>query len=214
MGLPLHTHLIEMTWCDALISRVWFFVFCEIMLPKRRFWTVENVWVRTFVSTFHTPKCSIRDKSDEKFLQSVLPTYFSTVQNLRLGSIKLVTSFDFDRNIVMLSSSWSRPSCYHHLVSSRDTSSFYHLLSSTVISTVNITAHVVHARPLKTAWTPFHTVERCSFHAISILSSNDTSFANLVSSKDTIVVLSSSCELDRHITAQGSHARPFNTARS
>jgi hypothetical protein len=30
MGLPKHTHLIEMTWCDALISLVWCLVFCKI----------------------------------------------------------------------------------------------------------------------------------------------------------------------------------------
>jgi hypothetical protein len=48
------------------------------------------MWIRPFVSTFHTLKYSIWAKSDENFLQKVLPTYFSTVHNLRLGSIKLL----------------------------------------------------------------------------------------------------------------------------
>jgi hypothetical protein len=47
------------------------------------------MWIRPFVSTFHTLKYSIWAKSDENFLQKVLPTYFSTVHNLRLGSINL-----------------------------------------------------------------------------------------------------------------------------
>ncbi len=51
------------------------------------------MWVRAFVSTFHTPKCSICHsiwaKSDEKCLQHALPTYFSTFPNLRFGDHKL-----------------------------------------------------------------------------------------------------------------------------
>jgi hypothetical protein len=48
----------------------------------------KNMWVRAFVSTFHTPKYSIWAKNDKICLQNVFPTYFSTVPNLRLGSIK------------------------------------------------------------------------------------------------------------------------------
>ncbi len=45
------------------------------------------MWVMHFVSGFHNPKYSIWAKSDENLLQNALPTYFSTFQNLRLGSI-------------------------------------------------------------------------------------------------------------------------------
>ncbi len=55
--------------------------------PNEDFGPSKNMWVRAFVSTFHTHKYSIWAKSDENFLQNVLPTYFSTFQNLRLGSI-------------------------------------------------------------------------------------------------------------------------------
>ena len=48
------------------------------------------MWVRPFLRTFHTPKHSIWAKSDENFLQKVLPTYFSTFQNLRLVTITLL----------------------------------------------------------------------------------------------------------------------------
>ena len=68
----------------------------NFMLPKRRFWTVENVWVRAFVSTFHTHKYSIWAKSDENCLQKVLPTYFSTFQNLRLGSINFQSTLQMN----------------------------------------------------------------------------------------------------------------------
>ncbi len=56
--------------------------------PNEDFGPSKNMWVRPFVSTFHTPKYSIWAKSDEKCLQNALPTYFETVRNLRLGSIK------------------------------------------------------------------------------------------------------------------------------
>ena len=57
-------------------------LFCkDFMLPKP--------WVRHFVSTFHTLKYSIWAKSDENSLRNALPTYFSTFQNLRLGTIRL-----------------------------------------------------------------------------------------------------------------------------
>ncbi len=57
--------------------------------PNEDFGTSKNMWVIAFVSTFHTPKCPIWAESDEKCLQNVLPTYFSTVRNLRLGSINI-----------------------------------------------------------------------------------------------------------------------------
>jgi hypothetical protein len=55
--------------------------------PNEDFRTSKNMWVRPVVSTFHTPNYSIWAKSDEKCLQQVLPTYFATFKNLRLGSI-------------------------------------------------------------------------------------------------------------------------------
>jgi hypothetical protein len=55
--------------------------------PNEDFGPSKNMWVRAFVSTFHTHKYSIWAKRDENFLQKVLPTYFSTFQNLRLASI-------------------------------------------------------------------------------------------------------------------------------
>ena len=60
----------------------------NIWLPNEDFGPSKNMWVRAFVSTFHTPKYSIGAKSDEMCLQKLLPTYFSTFPNLRLGSIK------------------------------------------------------------------------------------------------------------------------------
>ncbi len=48
----------------------------------------KNRLVRPFVSTFHTPNYSIWAKRNENFSQNVLPAYFSTFQNLRLGTIK------------------------------------------------------------------------------------------------------------------------------
>ena len=46
------------------------------MLPKRRFWNVENIRARHFVSTFHTPDYFIWAKRDENCLQNVVPEYF------------------------------------------------------------------------------------------------------------------------------------------
>ncbi len=57
----------------------------------------KNMWVRAFVITFHTPKYSIWAESDEKFLQNVLPAYFSTFPNLRLGSIIFKSTFSHTR---------------------------------------------------------------------------------------------------------------------
>ncbi len=83
-------------------------IFCnKFMFPKRRFGKAESIlwspnedfgtskktWVRHFVSTFHTLKYSIWAKSDENLLQNALPTYFSTFQNLRLGTINSGTHF-------------------------------------------------------------------------------------------------------------------------
>ena len=81
----------------------WFTILCS---PNEDFGPSKNMWVRAFVSTFHTPSAlfGLRVMKNAlptylstvqnlrlgsiKFLQNVLPTYFSTVQNLRLGSIK------------------------------------------------------------------------------------------------------------------------------
>ena len=57
--------------------------------PNEDFGTLKNRWVRHFVGTFHTSDYSIWAKRDEKCLQNVLPTYFSTLRNLLLGAIKL-----------------------------------------------------------------------------------------------------------------------------
>ena len=57
--------------------------------PNEDFHSSKNRCSRVFVSTFHTPNYSIWAKSDEKCLQKVLPKYFSTFQNLRLGSINV-----------------------------------------------------------------------------------------------------------------------------
>ena len=55
--------------------------------PNEDFGTWKKMWVRAFVSTFHTLKYSIWAESDEKCLQNVSSTYFSTFRNLRLGTI-------------------------------------------------------------------------------------------------------------------------------
>ena len=60
--------------------------------PNEDFGTSKNIRARHFVSTFHTPYYSIWAKRDEKCLQNVVSEYFSTFQNLRLGSIKLRNS--------------------------------------------------------------------------------------------------------------------------
>jgi len=60
-------------------------------VPNEDFEMSKNMWVRPFVSTSHTINYSIWAKSDENCLQKVLPTYFSTFQNRRLGSINLLT---------------------------------------------------------------------------------------------------------------------------
>ncbi len=56
------------------------------------------MWVRAFVSTFHTLKYSIWAKSDENLLQNALPTYFSTFQNHRLGSINFTDGWSYSKN--------------------------------------------------------------------------------------------------------------------
>ena len=53
------------------------------------FWNVEKCVGQTFRKHFHTTNYSIWGKSDEELLQHVLPTHFSTFQNLHLGSIIL-----------------------------------------------------------------------------------------------------------------------------
>ena len=73
-----------------------FAVFVTLCSPNEDFGTSKNIRARRFVSSFHTPDYSIWAKRDEKSLQNVLPEYFSTFQNLRLGSIKLtVMSFSW-----------------------------------------------------------------------------------------------------------------------
>jgi hypothetical protein len=59
----------------------------DLCSPNEDFGTSKNIWVRPFVSTFHTQNYSIWAKSDEKCLQKVLPNTFSTFQNLLLGSM-------------------------------------------------------------------------------------------------------------------------------
>ena len=54
-----------------------------------------------FVSTFHTPSYSLWAKSDEKCLQNVLDEYFSTFQNLRLGSINFANIITKDGNCML-----------------------------------------------------------------------------------------------------------------
>ncbi len=43
------------------------------MAPKRRFGTSKKMWVRHFVSSFHTSKYYFMAKIDEKCLQNALP---------------------------------------------------------------------------------------------------------------------------------------------
>ena len=70
----------------------------NFMLPKRRFGTVENMWVRPFVRSFHhfQPKQSTWEY--EKCYKKLLPTDVSTVQNLRLGTIKLLQKIMASQN--------------------------------------------------------------------------------------------------------------------
>ncbi len=58
-----------------------------LWLPNEDFGMSKNMCSRPFVSTFHTLNYSIWSKSSSKCLQNVWGTYFSTYQNLRLGSI-------------------------------------------------------------------------------------------------------------------------------
>jgi hypothetical protein len=51
----------------------------EDLAPSKR------VWVRPLVRTFHTLEHSIWAKSDEKFVQKLLPKYVSTVQKSSFG---------------------------------------------------------------------------------------------------------------------------------
>jgi hypothetical protein len=59
-------------------------------VPNEDFGMSKNMCSRSFVSTFHTLNYSIWAKSSSKCLQNFWGTYFSTFQNLRLGSIKLL----------------------------------------------------------------------------------------------------------------------------
>ncbi len=47
--------------------------------PNEDLGTSKDMWVRAFVSTFHTPKCSIWPKSDEKVLTKGLTHIFFDV---------------------------------------------------------------------------------------------------------------------------------------
>ena len=58
-----------------------------LWLPNEDFGTSKNIRASLFVSTFHTPCYSIWAKCDTNYLQKDLSEYFSTFQNLRLGSI-------------------------------------------------------------------------------------------------------------------------------
>ena len=64
-------------------------VYLNLWLPNEDFGTSKNIRERHFVSNFHTPDYSIWAKRDENCLQNVVPEYFPTIQNLRLGSIEL-----------------------------------------------------------------------------------------------------------------------------
>ena len=65
----------------------------------------RKMWVRPFVSTFHTQNDFILVKSDEQCLQKALPTHFSMFQN-RLGTINF-ESQDDDSMTMCLSNSTS-----------------------------------------------------------------------------------------------------------
>ena len=68
-------------WIDSCVIVLRCVIRCVLCLPNEDFGTSKNRLVIHSVGTFHT-------KRDEKCVKNVLPTYFSTFNNLRLGAIQ------------------------------------------------------------------------------------------------------------------------------
>ena len=73
-------------WCGGFSGMLWSFV-TTLCSPNEDFGTTKNSSMGRFWSTFHTNECYIWAKRDEKYFKNDPSNYFSTFQNLRLGSI-------------------------------------------------------------------------------------------------------------------------------
>ena len=80
-----------------------FKIFLFLCSPNEDLGTSKDMWVRAFVSTFHTPKCSIWPKSDEKVLTKGLTHIFFDGPKSSFGCNKFydyVSTLDSDHHAV------------------------------------------------------------------------------------------------------------------